>query len=227
MASQPQHHSAAGGPGSSYGESDSRAPDSRRIRGRHRAGLDAKENHCDCLASAPLNDAVSRPNFRFCQPSSPDLEAAAAELLHEYLEWVLELESFARDVPTFRKVNMGSARLPDVYKPPDGQFILATWQDRAAGCVALAPRAAESAELERLFVRPEFRGQGLARALVRRVVLQSRRRGHRRLYLESHVSMTVAHCIYKEEGFLTVDPPHEYPAHLRRAIICMERLEAP
>jgi putative acetyltransferase len=161
--------------------------------------------------------------FRYCQPSSPDEEAAAVELLREYLGWVLKLEPFAHEAPTFRDIEMDSARLSDDYRPPYGQFILATHRGVPAGCVALASPDAGSAELTRLFVRPEFRGQGLARSLVRQLVAQAHVTGYGRLYLESHVSMTAAHRIYEEEGFLAVDPPDAYPAYLRHAVICMQR----
>jgi GNAT superfamily N-acetyltransferase len=162
--------------------------------------------------------------FRFCQPSSRREETAAVELLSEYLGWMLKLEPLAREAPRFRETDAGCERLSDDYKPPHGRFILATHRGRPAGCIALVPQDAWTGCVMRLFVRPEYRGQGLARSLVRQLVARARRIGYRRLLLESHVSMTNAHRIYAEQGFLVVNPPDDLPFNLRRAVICMEWL---
>lgn len=140
---------------------------------------------------------------------------------------MLKLEPLASESPTFRETDAGCDRLSDDYKPPRGRFILATHRDRPAGCIALLPEDAWSARVMRLFVRPEFRGQGLAKSLVQQLVAQARCTGYHRLYLESHASMTTAHRIYAEEGFVVVDPPATYGSRLRGVVICMERLEPP
>jgi GNAT superfamily N-acetyltransferase len=94
----------------------------------------------------------------------------------------------------------------------------------ATQLLALLPEDARSACVTRLFVRPEFRGQGLARSLVQQLVTLGRSAIYQRIYLESHVSMTTAHWIHAEEGFVVVNPLATYNSHLRRMVICMEWL---
>src|SRR5688500_13045542 len=59
-------------------------------------------------------------------------------------------------------------KLPGQYVPPSGGLWLAWDGPELAGCVALRPLTTTSAEMKRLFVRPEFRGRGLGRQLAER-----------------------------------------------------------
>ncbi len=153
----------------------------------------------------------------------PRQRVEAAALLREYLSWVIPVESFSVEAPTFRDLAAEREGIPAEFSPPDGRFITIFEGERAAGCVALSRYDVETAELKRLYVRSGARGQGLGAALVRLALAAARDTGCRKVILESHVSMRAAHRIYLAEGFHVVDPPAAYPAYLREAIVCMER----
>lgn len=55
---------------------------------------------------------------------------------------------------------------PALYRPPQGAFLLARRADTPLGCVALS---VPDAEVKRLWIAPEARGQGLARRLMQAV----------------------------------------------------------
>ena len=57
------------------------------------------------------------------------------------------------------------AALPGAYAPPSGVLLIAEGEGGAAGCVALRPFAAGVCEMKRLYLRPDYRGQGIGRAL--------------------------------------------------------------
>lgn len=79
------------------------------------------------------------------------------------------------------------------------------------GCVALRPIDAETAELKRLYVRPGARGHGLGRRLAEAAIAEARRRGYRRLLLDTLPSMAEARDLYGSLGFRETKPYRPSP----------------
>ena len=96
--------------------------------------------------------------------------------------------------------------LPGVYVPPLGRLLLAFLEDEAAGTVALRPIHDRACEAKRLYVRPRYRGQGIGRSLLSRVIEEARTAGYREMYGDTLESMTSALAMYREIGFCEVPP---------------------
>jgi GNAT superfamily N-acetyltransferase len=96
--------------------------------------------------------------------------------------------------------------LPGPYAPPQGRLYLAWARGEAAGCVALRSIDARTAEMKRLYVRPQHRGQGLGRALATQVIEDARSLHHVRIVLDTLPSMREAHGLYAALGFEPVEP---------------------
>jgi putative acetyltransferase len=71
------------------------------------------------------------------------------------------------------------AGLPGKYAPPSGRLFLAQNDADIVGCVALRELDEGSCEMKRLYVRPEFRGQGIGKLLATEVIAQARQIGYR------------------------------------------------
>ncbi|MEM9723585.1 MAG: GNAT family N-acetyltransferase, partial [Bacteroidota bacterium] len=56
--------------------------------------------------------------------------------------------------------------LPGKYGPPGGVLLLALWEDKAAGCVALRKLEEGIGEVKRLYVSPDYRRKGIALKLM-------------------------------------------------------------
>jgi GNAT superfamily N-acetyltransferase len=80
-------------------------------------------------------------------------------------------------------------------------LILAEVDGIAQGCVALRRLDARTAEVKRLYVRPDHRGEGIGRALIEAAIEAARRQGHRRLVLDSLPTMQAAIALYRLLGF--------------------------
>jgi GNAT superfamily N-acetyltransferase len=96
--------------------------------------------------------------------------------------------------------------LPGCYGEPGGLLTIAWDGEKPAGTIALRRLSEQSCEAKRLFVHPEFRGQGLGRALLNRVIADARSMGYRTMYGDSLPSMIEAQTLYRTYGFRQVGP---------------------
>lgn len=96
--------------------------------------------------------------------------------------------------------------LPAPYLPPAGALWLAWDESQALGCIALQPLEPGVGEIKRMYVRPESRGRGAARALARHAIAHARALGYERLRLGTLTTMREAQRLYESLGFRPVDP---------------------
>ena len=105
--------------------------------------------------------------------------------------------------------------LPGDYTEPAGALLLATVDGAPAGCCALRPLPGsdhlDACEMKRLFVRRAFRGFGLGRQLVERVLVQARLAGYANMLLDTLSDMEAARALYQEFGFVEVAPYYHNP----------------
>jgi GNAT superfamily N-acetyltransferase len=88
------------------------------------------------------------------------------------------------------------------YPWPSAALFLARAGDADAGCVIANPLDATTLEIRRLYVEPEFRGTGTARALMEAAAAFARERSHRRLVLDTEPEiLRPAYELYVKLGF--------------------------
>jgi len=83
--------------------------------------------------------------------------------------------------------------------------LLAREPDGIAGCVALRRIDDDCCEMKRLYVRPAFRGRGIAHELVQTLIGEARSRGYKRMRLDTLPSMQAAMRLYEELGFREIE----------------------
>jgi GNAT superfamily N-acetyltransferase len=139
------------------------------------------------------------------QASAPAEIAQIKDLFLEYarsLGFSLCFQNFEQEL----------AHLPGDYAPPHGRLLLARSGDQPAGCVALHRLHAYYCEMKRLFVRPQFRGNGLGSTLIRRVIEDARQIGYRFMRLDTvEPVMQQAVQIYRNLGFREIAAYRENP----------------
>ncbi len=99
--------------------------------------------------------------------------------------------------------------LPGEYSPPSGCLLLAKWDGQVAGCVAVRKLDDELCEMKRLFVRPQYQGLKIGRALAEAIVTEARKRGYKRMRLDTLPTMQQARSLYGSMGFAEI-PPYRY-----------------
>src|SRR5271166_3717950 len=136
----------------------------------------------------------------FLQAESPAQIAQARELFLEYaqsLGFSLCFQNFDKEL----------AGLPGDYAPPEGRLLLAEREGQLAGCVALRKLEPGICEMKRLYLRPQFRGKGLGRALAERIIGEARQIGFQRMRLDTvEPVMKDAVAMYRKLGFKQIAP---------------------
>ena len=131
--------------------------------------------------------------------------ATAARLFREYAEGLgisLCFQGFDSEVAT----------LPGTYAPPSGRLLLAEDERGPAGCIALRDLSGGRCEMKRLYVRPEARGGGAGKQLVRRLLAEAAACGYARMLLDSLPGvMDAALALYLRLGFTDIAPYYDNP----------------
>lgn len=88
------------------------------------------------------------------------------------------------------------------YALPEGRLYVDISDDGIArGCIALRKLSDEKGEVKRLYVRQKYRGNGIATALVERIIEDARNIGYKELYLDTLPELESAVKLYKSFGF--------------------------
>lgn len=131
-------------------------------------------------------------------------------LFREHMQWVVEqsrslygIEIAGEDPEQAHRSFL--AELPKLVGPR-GRILTATLAGVDAGIGVLKPISPEVAEVKRMYVRPEARGRGVARALIEALLSEARSIGYRTVRLDSPGFMTAAHALYRSVGFGECEP---------------------
>lgn len=79
-----------------------------------------------------------------------------------------------------------------------------------AGCGAVKLVGSEYAEVKRMYVRPQFRGTGLAKLMLRHLTDHAQGQGIELLRLETGIHQRAAIGLYERLGFRRIPPFGEY-----------------
>lgn len=107
--------------------------------------------------------------------------------------------------PCFQDFDREMADLPGKYAPPTGCLLVAIVDGQVAGAVAFRGLDHEACEAKRLYVAAEYRGGGIARELMKRIIAEARLAGYRRMVGDTMPVMTQALAMYDRMGFRRID----------------------
>ncbi|WFE31670.1 GNAT family N-acetyltransferase [Micromonospora sp. WMMD975] len=92
----------------------------------------------------------------------------------------------------------------------DIHYLAAVVGGRAVGCGGLQTLDPDTGELKRMYVRPAYRGRGIARQLLLALEELAFRQGHRTVCLETGVYLPAAIALYRSAGYQPVPVYGEY-----------------
>ncbi|MEV4498354.1 GNAT family N-acetyltransferase [Micromonospora arborensis] len=92
----------------------------------------------------------------------------------------------------------------------DARYLAGVVNGRAVACGALQSIDAETGEIKRMYVRPAYRGRGIARQLLAAIEECAFRQGHSVVCLETGVYLPAAIALYRSCGYDEVPVYGEY-----------------
>lgn len=148
-------------------------------------------------------DFSSGVQFIQLSHNSP-LVCEAKKLLTEYGDYMYNdlgltagKVNFFKDLEQFPTSN---------YLPPTGAFFLVRTGNTFVGCVGIKKLDQDSCEMKRLFVHSSFRGKGIGRLLCDYVIECCRKKGYKRILLDTNFEMKEAVALYHKCGFKEIKP---------------------
>jgi putative acetyltransferase len=159
------------------------------------------------------------PEIRVVEVDTPELMAAARELIAEYagtLNVDLAFQNFDAEL----------AGLPGDYAAPNGALLIALVDGQVAGCGALRALPdvdyPNACEMKRLYVRRAFRRFGLGRVMAQALMDRATQGGYSTLLLDTLDDMEAARGLYVSLGFEEIPPYYFNPiagAHYLKAVL--------
>lgn len=115
---------------------------------------------------------------------------------------------------------------PEVFAPPEGNFLLLLRDGVAIGGGAFKRFDAQTAEFKRVWTHADLRRQGLARKVLRELEDQALRQGYTRIYLTTGCRQPEAVGLYLDDGYTALFDPAIDP-EIHRSLPFEKHLLAP
>jgi putative acetyltransferase len=94
---------------------------------------------------------------------------------------------------------------------PDTTVFIGRANGSAVACGALRRHAGRIGEVKRMYAKPEWRGRGVGKAILARIIAQAREERLVRMVLETGDKLHAARRIYEAAGFRRCDAVLDYP----------------
>ena len=126
------------------------------------------------------------------------------ELFAEYMEMLLEGDPTFAGYLTIQNYDDELKDLSHKYGLPDGRLYLAYSDGVLAGSIAMRKIDDENCELKRMYIKPAFRRNGIAKRLVMRLIDDAREIGYRYMLLDTLPFLQTAIRMYQQIGFYEI-----------------------
>lgn len=115
------------------------------------------------------------------------------------------------------------AHLEEKYGEPAGRLFLVRCDGQDAGCVAIRKLEDGVCELKRVYLRPEYRGHGVGRAMMERIIDEARAEGYTLMRLDTTPYLDAAYALYEKLGFYVI-PKYYFTNPVEEAIYMEKQL---
>jgi GNAT superfamily N-acetyltransferase len=147
-------------------------------------------------------------------------------LLRKYVQWLFDsFPDETEDLSSYyspERLQQAVNEIPAEFVPPKGIALIAWKEGRPVGCVLGHVLEPGIAEMKRLFIVPNARGNGLGSTLVKNLKGKMASWGYPALRLDTAAFLTDAISLYRQLGFVEIEPYTEIPPGATKSALFME-----
>lgn len=147
----------------------------------------------------PASKSWGKMNHRIIIAESRDQFRSAQTIVAAYAEYLgidLSFQNFAGEMAEFS----------DMYGLPSGSMILLEVDGSVVGAVGLRRFSEGVAEMKRMFILPQYQGNGFGNSLIRSFIERARELNYKSIKLDTIPRLDKAFSLYRKFGFQIVEP---------------------
>ena len=133
------------------------------------------------------------------------------ELFTEYTAMLVEGDPAFQGYLNIQNYDKEISDLTYKYGLPQGRLYLAYCCKDVAGCIAMRMLDDENCEMKRLYVRPQFRGQRIGKALCEKIIADAKEIGYKHMLLDTLPFLGTAIGMYRRIGFYDIPQYNDSP----------------
>ena len=140
------------------------------------------------------------------------------------------LTEFGANRPGFAWADPELDQLSQAYQDSEGSYYVVTAADQIIGGGGIAPFPCDFpdiCELQKMYLVPAYRGQGIGQALMEKLLTMAQGQGYQGCYLETFGTMAAAIHLYQKFGFHPVEHPIGNSGHRSCNLFFMRHFESP
>ena len=132
-------------------------------------------------------------------------------LFDEYTKLLVDTDSNFENYLDIQNYDDEIENLNAKYSLPHGRLYIAYLNKQAAGCIALRKINESDCEMKRLYVKPEYRGSGIAKKLVDLIISDAKSIGYQCMLLDTLPGLKGAIKLYEGIGFYRIPSYNDSP----------------
>jgi len=127
------------------------------------------------------------------------------ELFTEYTNMLVEGNAEFKKYLILQNYDSEIENLEDKYGQPYGRLYICCCDEKVCGSIALRKINDTDCELKRLYVKPEFRKNGIGSMLIDRIIDDAKSIGYKAIFLDTLPFLETAIAMYKKKGFVEIE----------------------
>lgn len=166
-----------------------------------------------------------QPTIQIIQPHTDTQYGHVRSLIRAFIHWHRQRHtdsSLTNDYFDQVTLEQEIAALPAKYATGRNRLLLALYEGRPAGCVALREIDAHCCEMKRMFVYEKFHGRGIGRSLALEIIRMATELGYATMRLDTSFRQTEALQLYETLGFKKIAPYYTLPKSVQDSLVFME-----